>query len=897
MKKLIMFERRFYIMLILIYILLHRSALADVDKAYEHLYEIMDKYHKSFDVYTDQDAGGNNFHPTVIGNYDAISLTTGCFWASPFGNQCVRVVYKDTLGTGTDWAAISWLFPNENWGESPGHDLTGAEKLAFWAKGEQGGEKVEFQMGGINNPSSGDPNKVSQGSCETLSTSVISLTPEWQEYNFDLLEKEPFFFVYSDMNAGANNRYIPSGWYNGKSNMKVDIGWSENPYSGLSCVRVEWNGSMGEDSWLWNGVLWQYPSGNWGEKPGYDLTGATQLTFWARTDEPGLRIKFFVGIDGKDSCGEVSNGYEEIDPTNSGKWTEHRIVLSGRDLSNVAGGFGFTFDDLNDPDPDGCIFYIDEIKFDRPVRKNLSNVIGGFGCVVNRANNPEGCTFYLDNIQFQLGEEAQKKRLVRPHYLVSYETTSDSADLFLRNTSFIYDNALALLAFIARGTTEDWKRAELLVESFNFCQNNDRVYQDGRLRNGYKSGDLLDPETGKAPWPSIYDEKKNKVLIDQFSTHSHTGNLAWVMIALSRYYDKGRNKAFLNQAILDSAKSSALKMGKWIIENCYDNSIGPEGFSGGYETTTSDFVKWKSMEHNLDVFIAFLDLARIDPENLDLWRQYATSAKVFIDSMWNIEKNFFWVGTDDGGRLNKKFVEDVQTWSLLASLYKDTVKLNDNHFDKAVYCVADSCYKECCDFEGFDFDTDCDGIWFEGTAHMALAYSLLGDSEKATKYLTQLRNAQSHAKNSNAKGIVAACHDSVTTNMGWLYHNRLHVGATAWYIFAEKGYNPYSSVKRISDQKLALPEHFSLSQNYPNPFNSETIFQFVLPRTLHITLMIFNSNGQYVRTLISDIYPCGHHTINWDATNDNGQSMPSGLYIAVLKSEDQKCIRKLILLK
>ena len=36
-------------------------SFADEDSAYEHIYEVMDKYHQTFDVYTDLSAAGNHF--------------------------------------------------------------------------------------------------------------------------------------------------------------------------------------------------------------------------------------------------------------------------------------------------------------------------------------------------------------------------------------------------------------------------------------------------------------------------------------------------------------------------------------------------------------------------------------------------------------------------------------------------------------------------------------------------------------------------------------------------------------------------------------------------------------------------------------------------------------------
>jgi len=64
-------------------------------------------------------------------------------------------------------------------------------------------------------------------------------------------------------------------------------------------------------------------------------------------------------------------------------------------------------------------------------------------------------------------------------------------------------------------------------------------------------------------------------------------------------------------------------------------------------------------------------------------------------------------------------------------------------------------------------------------------------------YRNELRKAQTSAPRSNGLGIVATLHDELTTGFDlpsggpWYYFNRLHIGATAWFIFSELGYNPY----------------------------------------------------------------------------------------------------------
>jgi hypothetical protein len=105
-------------------------------------------------------------------------------------------------------------------------------------------------------------------------------------------------------------------------------------------------------------------------------------------------------------------------------------------------------------------------------------------------------------------------------------------------------------------------------------------------------------------------------------------------------------------------------------------------------------------------------------------------------------------------------------------------------------CLVDPCPSGC-GFKGFDFNDDKDGVWFEGTAHMSIAYQIKNETKKSDDLINEIRSSQTSANNSNGEGVVAACHDGVTTGFGWGYPNALHIGATSWYIFAERNLNPY----------------------------------------------------------------------------------------------------------
>lgn len=88
-----------------------------------------------------------------------------------------RIEFKQ--GPEKGWAGIYWQHPDNNWGDEPGLDLTGAKRITFYARGERGGEIVEFISGGIN---SGKKYK----DMYKESTGPIPLTKEWTKHVIDL---------------------------------------------------------------------------------------------------------------------------------------------------------------------------------------------------------------------------------------------------------------------------------------------------------------------------------------------------------------------------------------------------------------------------------------------------------------------------------------------------------------------------------------------------------------------------------------------------------------------------------------------------------------------------------------------------------------------------------------
>jgi hypothetical protein len=90
---------------------------------------------------------------------------------------------------------------------------------------------------------------------------------------------------------------------------------------------------------------------------------------------------------------------------------------------------------------------------------------------------------------------------------------------------------------------------------------------------------------------------------------------------------------------------------------------------------------------------------------------------------------------------------------------------------------------------------------------------------------------------------------------------------------------------------------YELEQNYPNPFNPSTVISFQLPVAGEVKLVIFNTNGQLVRTLYSGEMPAGRFSLEWDGTNEAGVPAASGVYLAVFKAGEFRQVRRLVLMK
>jgi len=102
----------------------------------------------------------------------------------------------------------------------------------------------------------------------------------------------------------------------------------------------------------------------------------------------------------------------------------------------------------------------------------------------------------------------------------------------------------------------------------------------------------------------------------------------------------------------------------------------------------------------------------------------------------------------------------------------------------------------------------------------------------------------------------------------------------------------------VSLSLQTLPTSFSLTDNFPNPFNPATTIQYALPQAADVELTVYNVVGQVVRTLVAEHQSAGRYAVEWDATDDSGHSLSSGMYFYRLEAGGEfREVKKMLLLR
>jgi len=100
------------------------------------------------------------------------------------------------------------------------------------------------------------------------------------------------------------------------------------------------------------------------------------------------------------------------------------------------------------------------------------------------------------------------------------------------------------------------------------------------------------------------------------------------------------------------------------------------------------------------------------------------------------------------------------------------------------------------------------------------------------------------------------------------------------------------------ETQTEMPQEFALDQNYPNPFNPTTTIQYRLKENVHVNVSIYNIRGQLIATLVDRIQTAGSYSVRWNALDQFGQRVASGMYLYRIQAGDKFIqTKKLLLMK
>ena len=149
--------------------------------------------------------------------------------------------------------------------------------------------------------------------------------------------------------------YVPSGYMGNAAAIKMAT-VANGAKRGENCLQVEY---LSGDAW--GGILWQSPAEDWdGLKPGgANLTGATELEFWAKGQSGGETVNFVFGVlDGNQPYRDTAKG-ELKDIVLTKDWNRYSIPLRGLDLRQIKTGFGWSLAGQGKP----VKFFLDGVRY------------------------------------------------------------------------------------------------------------------------------------------------------------------------------------------------------------------------------------------------------------------------------------------------------------------------------------------------------------------------------------------------------------------------------------------------------------------------------------------------------------------------------------------------------
>lgn len=122
---------------------------------------------------------------------------------------------------------------------------------------------------------------------------------------------------------------------------------------------------------------------------------------------------------------------------------------------------------------------------------------------------------------------------------------------------------------------------------------------------------------------------------------------------------------------------------------------------------------------------------------------------------------------------------------------------------------------------------------------------------------------------------------SINSNGGAtaIYTVKVVDSSNNWSAFS----NPVSTDGYLQFNKSAIVQDFAFHGIYPNPANLSTTFSMRLPATSNTEIFVYNIRGRQIRKITMSTISAGEYRILWNAKDDEGKPVASGVYFYRVK--------------
>jgi hypothetical protein len=114
---------------------------------------------------------------------------------------------------------------------------------------------------------------------------------------------------------------------------------------------------------------------------------------------------------------------------------------------------------------------------------------------------------------------------------------------------------------------------------------------------------------------------------------------------------------------------------------------------------------------------------------------------------------------------------------------------------------------------------------------------------------------------------------------------------------ARSSANSALKVETVRGEGELAPTAYELSQNYPNPFNPGTTIEYAIPQEGPVRLVVYNTLGEEVATLVDEVRMPGIYRVQWDGTDNNHLTVATGVYLCRIQAGNFSSLKKMLLLK